>query len=872
MHGRTRLGVRFLLAVLAVCALAASSAAASPQVVHVGSAAILPANTRTIASVPGTKQLQLTVALKSQNPSGLENYATEVATPGSPLFHHYLSVSQFAQSFGATPAQIATVQSALRAQGLNVGAPLANDLTLPVTGSTSQVEQALSVSLSQVKLATGRTAFANTAAPSLPANAAQYVQGVIGLDDVTLDEAQQTKSSMQTLHPPEVSSKPSAPKDSSSQVVTGGPQPTCPQALEHQQVVEGTKGPFIGYTADQIASIYQFSSLYQAGDQGAGQTIALFEQQPYNPSDIATYQACYGTGVPVSNVEVDGGPGPYSPPPGGSGDDESALDIEQVIGLAPKARVLIYQGPFTTNAPVDILNTIVAQNVAKSISSSYGICEALTAPSVIASENTVLQEAAAQGQSFFISSGDSGSQQCAQATEGKNRELSVLNPAGQPFATGVGGSNVFTVGKEGDQFFVPGGAEQPTEGVWSEGIQSEGGATGGGLSKEFAMPSYQSGAAGSLGVINSSSTANPSPCGTTFCREVPDVSAIADGRTGYVVLTNGSWGVAGGTSAAAPLWAAFTSLANALPACRGIPIGFANPSLYSIAGSSYLSNFRDVATADPFDERATNNPEGTGMFPVGPNYDMATGIGAPLGPTLAASLCAQASPVYAVGVGNPGTQAGTVGTPVSLQIAGSDSGALPLSFSAAGLPAGLSISPSGLISGVPTTAQATTVTVVAGDSKANAGSTAFVWSIAIPIAPPTASRVSLTGVSKRKAKLKFTVGAGGNAPAFKSIAVKLPKGLSFARSSKTLLKGILVKGANGKKIKVKVKVGRGVLTITLAKSTRKATFTIANPAISVSAALAKKVKKHKVRALNIGVTVTDISHRVTPLTFSTKVS
>jgi subtilase family serine protease len=872
MRSRARFGVRSLLVALAACAVAAApaGAASQTQVVHVGSAAILPANTQTVAAVPATQQLQLTVALKPQDPSGLENYATEVATPGSPLYHHYLSVAQFAQSFGATPAQIATVQSALRAQGVSVGAPLANDLTLPVTGSAAQVEKAFSVSLSQVKLATGRTAFANTEAPSVPLNAAQFVQGVIGLDNVALDESQQNVPPLQTFHPPEVPSKPAGASISSPQVVTGGPQPSCPQALEHQAIIEG---PSIGYTADQIATIYQFSSLYLSGDLGAGQTIALFEQQPYSPTDIATYQACYGTSVPVSNVEVDGGPGPYTPPPGGSGDDESALDIEQVVGLAPKANVLVYQGPETTNAPVDILNTIVSQDVAKVISSSYGVCEALNAPSVIKAEEAPLQEAAVQGQSFFISSGDSGSQQCAQSTQGKNRELSVLNPAGQPFATGVGGTTVFDLKEGTPHFYEAGGPTPPTEGVWSEGIQSEGGSSGGGLSKEFAMPSYQSGAAGSLGVINSGSTAvSPSPCGTTFCREVPDVSADASARTGYVVISNGQWGVAGGTSAAAPLWAAFTALANASPTCRGIPIGFANPSLYAIAGSSYLNNFHDVAAADPFNERATNNPEGTALYPVGPGYDMATGIGSPIAPALAASLCAQASPVFAVGVGNPGARTGTVGVPLSLQIAGSDSGGLPLSFSATGLPAGLSMTPTGLISGTPTTAQATTVTVTAGDSKANAGSTAFPFTVAIPIAPPTVSGVSLTGIAKRKAKLKFTVSAGGNAPAFKSIAIKLPGGLTFSHSTKTLLKGIIVKGANGKKVKIKVKVSKGILAITLAKSVRKATFTLTGPAINVSGNLASKVKHRKVKALNVAVTVTDISHRVTPLIFRTKVS
>jgi subtilase family serine protease len=869
MHGRLRWGVRLSATALAGCAIAASAAAtaaASPPPVRVGSAAVLPANTQTGALVSGAKQLQLTVALKSQDPSGLESLATSVATPSSPLFRHYLSVSQFAQSFGATPAQIATVQSALRSQGLSVGAPMANDLTLPVTGSASQVEKALSVSISQVKLASGRTAYANAQAPSIPANAAQFVQGVIGLDNVALDEPQPVTSTKRTFHPPESLSRPASGVGASgatnavgAQIVTGGPQP-CLLAKE-TEILDNA-----GYTADKIASAYQFSGLYFGGDLGKGQTIALFEQQPYLPSDIATYQACYGTSAPVTNVNVAGGPGEYK-----GEDGESALDIEQVIGLAPQANVLVYQGPFTANAPVEILSTIVSQNTAKVISSSYGECEALTPGPLITAENTVLQEAAVQGQSFFVASGDSGSEQCSQVEISKT-ELAVLNPANQPFATGVGGTNLYSVNKGGEKEFYN-GELPPSEGVWNEGFKTEGGAGGGGISKEFAMPSYQSGAAPSLGVINKESSA--APCGLApFCREVPDVSADADQETGYVVFSEGKWTVTGGTSAAAPLWAAFAGLANASAACRGIPIGFANPALYSIAGSSYLSNFHDVTEAS-LKGRANNNPQGTGSFPVTSGYDMATGIGTPVAPSLAASLCAIASPVFTVGVGNPGSQTNPATRFLALQMTGSDSGGAGLSYSATGLPAGLSINSSGLISGTPTTLGTSIVTVTASDAHTNAGAAQFTWAIVSPppvIGPPTVSHVSLTGIAKRKPKLTFTVGAGSNAPAFNTITVKLPNGLSFSKSSKSLLKGIVVKGSNGKKVKFKVKLRKGLLTITLAKSVRKAQVSIAGPAIGVSGSLASKVKRRKVKSLSLVVTVTDTSHHATALTFKTKPS
>ena len=100
-------------------------------------------------------------------------------------------------------------------------------------------------------------------------------------------------------------------------------------------------------------------------------------------------------------------------------------------------------------------------------------------------------------------------------------------------------------------------------------------------------------------MINPSSSASRVR-GTTFCREVPDVSADADPNTGYVVFSDGQAGaITGGTSASAPLWAALTALANASSTCRGLTLGFVNPALYQIAGISYLTNFADITQASP---------------------------------------------------------------------------------------------------------------------------------------------------------------------------------------------------------------------------------------------------------------------------------
>ena len=845
------------LASVALLAFGAATASASTALIKVGSTPVIPHGARVVGSLPSTSKLDLTIALQPQNPAGLQALATEVSTPGTPMFRHYLSVSQFAQQFGATPLQIAAVESTLRAQGLSVGTPTANDLTIPVTGTAAQVQNAFSVSESQVKLPSGRTAYANAQAPTLQSSIARYVQGVIGLDNVNPDQpAGMSTQTRPTAKLARAASRPHVP--------TGGPQP-CPSATALQ--------PSGGLTADEIATAYQFSGLYGAGDLGAGQTIAMFEQQPYSPTDVATYQACYGTSASVSNVDIAGGPGPFA------GDDgESALDIEQAIGLAPKANILVYEGPNT--ATVQIISTIVSQNLAKVISSSYGLCEVLTGGTTVNAESPLLQEAALQGQSFFISSGDSGSNMCFQADQ-SNTTLSVIDPGGQPFATGVGGTTLFANTANGAGFYAPG--DTPVQGVWNDGfVNNKASGSGGGISSSFGMPSYQSSAPTSLGVTNPNSSSQP--CGgTTFCREVPDVSADSDPDTGYAVFSssggNPSWGVTGGTSAAAPLWAAFTALANASGTCRGLPIGFANPSLYQIAGSSYLNNFTDITTASPISGEANNdalsqfsisgNPND--LFPLATGYDMATGLGSMIAPNLAASLCSLRAPVYTVSVGFPGNQISIVNHGAALQVHAADSGGASLSYAAAGLPPGLAINPTnGVIAGTPAVTGNFTVTVSAGDAFRNGSSTAFHWAIVKP-GSPTSSGDSLGNLSKRKAKLSFKLAAGSFAPPIKSFSVSLPGGLSFAKKAKTLGKGIVLKGANGKQAKYSLKLSRGVLTISLKSPQTNLSFSIAPPATSVSSSLAGKVRNRKVKKLSVIVKVVNTSRATTRLTLKLKV-
>ena len=659
------------------------AAAATPARVRLGSPPKHPGRSKVVGALATGTELPVTVTLKPRDPAGLAAYAAGVSTPGSPIYHHYLSVSGFRDRFGPTAQDVAGVESSLAAQGLRPGPVSANGLAIPVSATAGELGHAFSLSFQKVSLESGRTAFANTQAPQFSASVAGNVQGVIGLNSLAVPHPQGIRTDV---------GRGRNPRALKANVVTGGPQPcsTAASTASGQGV----------HTADQIASAYRFSSLYADGDKGAGQTIALFELEPNLTSDVATYQSCYGTTTSVKYVKVDGGAGV------GPGGGEAALDIEDVIGLAPQANVVVYQGPNTNPGAYDTYSKIISQDTAKVVSTSWGMCESGEA-SIIASESTLFQEAVTQGQSVFASSGDSGSEDCGTG----DNSLAVDDPASQPDVTGVGGTTMPTLGPP------------PKQTVWN----NNSGATGGGISSIWPMPTYQSGAPASLHVINSQSSG--SPCSTTtgsYCREVPDVSADADPDTGYLIYWQGGWTGIGGTSAAAPLWAAFTALVNASSGCNGTPIGFANPVLYEAAANAYSTEFSDVTSGD--NDLTDSNG---GSFPAGKGYDMATGLGTPIGSTLPATLCNGGTPPPGVTVADPGDQSTTIGVPASVPIGATDStSGATLTYAATGLPAGLSIDPSlGLISGTPTIGGNYTVTVTVTGTDNGSDSTSFTWAV-----------------------------------------------------------------------------------------------------------------------------------------------
>jgi len=728
---------------LVVLAAATTATAARPRV-PVGDAASLTRGVSIAGPVRAARRMRLTIGLASRDPLGLQAFSTAVTTPGSPQYGRFLTVRQFAHRFGATDGALAQVRRALRAEGLTVLTTAADHLAVTVSGDAGTIERAFDTRLEQVRIARRARVTVNTTAPTVPASLARDVDAVLGLDGLA-----EPAAAGSVLTPSAGARRPGA--DARPRMATGGPQP-CPAARRTAaQLAPGTS-PIrsFGYTGDAIAAAYGVPSLYARGDFGQGQTVAVFEQQSLDPRDIAAYQACDGTHAVVHIRNVDR-PAPVDT--GVGGDGEAALDVEQVISVAPRASIIVYAAAQSDQDGTDaLLSAIASQDAAKVVSISYSTCEAAVGRTAIEYEAKLFEEMAAQGQSVFASSGDQGAEGCSPPNGSDRTDLTVADPASQPTVTGVGGTALYS-GSAADP--VPwNGSDALTEGIWNAGpFQQQGTtvgqATGGGLSSLWAMPRFQSRAAAPLGVVDGFTATGH--CGARACREVPDVSADADWSTGVVVYAapgdNGaggsSWTVAGGTSVSAPLWAGFAALTDAQPSCRGLSIGDLNPSLYALASADYGAYFRDVDAPSPFTAATSNDATGAhpGTYPVGPGYDLATGLGAPMMGSLAPALCARRAPVYVVTVTSPGTIRLRAHRHASVTVRATDSGGARLRFAARGLPAGLSIGArTGRITGRPTHPGRYRVTVRAADFAANAARTRF--TIVVRAAPGRASRSS----------------------------------------------------------------------------------------------------------------------------------
>ncbi|MFI6847180.1 protease pro-enzyme activation domain-containing protein [Kitasatospora sp. NBC_00085] len=383
--------------------------------------------------VPADQQLTVAISLKLRNTAELDRFLTAVATPGTPEYGRFLTPQQFTERFGPTQAGVEQVKSYLAAQGLTVSGVSDNRQVVNAHGTAEQIAKAFGTHESAyLDPQQQRTFFANDAAASVPADLADVVQGISGLNNHTVRTTRNVKPS----------STPAAPN-----ATTAAPS---------------------GFGPGQYDGAY---NLDKTGADGTGVTVALWEFDGYSANNLKTYDSQYGlTGPAVSTVSVDGAN--YDSKPG-EGQGEVELDSEIVRGVAPKATQLVYEAPNSDQGEIDMAAKIVADNRVSVISISWGSCEPDTTASSMTAVDNSFKQAAAQGISIFSASGDDGSRDCTRSTSGSSVKA-VDFPASSPHQTGVGGTNLKVSG-----------SAYSSESAWST--------AGGGVSTVFPKPSWQTG-------------------------------------------------------------------------------------------------------------------------------------------------------------------------------------------------------------------------------------------------------------------------------------------------------------------------------------------------------------------------------------------
>lgn len=478
-------------------------------------------------------------------------------------FAQPLSRDELAERYGASPADVQLVRSTLEGLGLTVDEVDAGARRIRVSGPVQTVARVFGTDLAESTPEDDGTDAPRyrqrTGGLSIPAALDGVVTAVLGLDD-------------------------------------------RPQARTLFRYVPSA-AVSTSYTPPQLGTVYSFPE----GTDGSGQTIAIIELGGgYVQSDLDTYFAGLGIPTPsVTAVGVDGGSNAPDGNPNGA-DGEVMLDIEVAGALAPKASIVVYFAPNTDAGFLDAVSTAAhADPTPAAISISWGQSEDQWTAQARTAFDQALQDAAALGVTTTVAAGDDGSSD--RVGDGRPH---VDFPASSPHALACGGTRLEADASTGAVH---------SETVWNNG--RGGGATGGGVSAVFPLPSWQSGVGVPSGASGTDAGGSANGPGG---RGVPDVSAVADPQTGYRIRVDGQDTVIGGTSAVAPLWAA---LVTRLVQSTGRPLGLAQPALYdSVHSGQVAAGFRDITVGD------------NGAFAATPGWDACTGLGVPNGASLLSAL------------------------------------------------------------------------------------------------------------------------------------------------------------------------------------------------------------------------------------------
>ncbi len=492
--------------------------------------------------------------------------------PSSPQYRQWLTPEEFGTWFGASQRDLAEVQSWLEGRGFTVDEAPAGRRSIVFSGTASQVESAFHTELRHYRV-NGIRHLANASDLEIPQALAGLVAGISTLHDF-------------------------------------GRQPLHSERITPE--MNSSSGYHYLAPAD-FSVIYNVNPLYQSGIDGTGQTIAVVGRTNINVADVTKFRSMMGLPANDPVIVVNGpDPGIYNQ----NEATEALLDTEWSGAIAKKATVkLVVTKSTSTTDGVDLsAQYIVNNNLASAMTTSFGNCEAFLGTAENLFWKNLYQQAAAQGITAFVSSGDSGAAGCDGGSASKavyGRGVNGL--ASTPYNVAVGGTEFSDT--QNPALYWSAVSTAPNylsalsyipETVWNEsGVAGGSGlwATGGGASAIYAKPSWQTGPGVPADGV----------------RDVPDVSLSAAGHVAYLVVQNGGLYAVGGTSASSPAFASLMALVTQQTNSRQ---GNANTSFYKLAAQQATGApiFHDVTTGN-------NSVPGATGFLAGVGFDLATGLG-----------------------------------------------------------------------------------------------------------------------------------------------------------------------------------------------------------------------------------------------------
>jgi len=599
-----------------------------------------------VADTAPAAKLSFRVYLNQRDNAGAEALAQAVSDPDSKTYRQFLSPDQVRDRFAASDATVTAVKSWLTGNGFSIGEVPSNRAYVEATGTADQTEKAFAVDLAKYRVK-GQTLRAADKNLSVPANLAGDVLGVVGVDQATnlfkpdhtdgIDSGKATKS----VQPSDVAPGPGFRNAPPCSTYYGEKVDTTDPAYNGKQL------PYApcGYTPAQLRSAY---GVDKVGADGKGTTIAIVDAfaSPTIYADASEYARRNDPAHPLKQSQFSQHVFPVNPdmePPdqcdaaGWYG--EETLDVEAAHGLAPGANILYVGGADCQDNSLDIaLNYVVAGHKADIVSNSYGD----TGEDIPADEvkvfNQISLQAVLEGIGVYFSSGDNGDEVARLGTPSPDFSASA------PWITAVGGTSI-AIGKDGKRIFETGWETSKsllTNGVYGPAAYTSG--SGGGTSRLFAQPFYQKGV-----VPDALSTKNQT--GHNKGRVVPDISAVGDPNTGFLVGQTQTFPEGahydqyriGGTSLASPVFAGIMAVADSFDHFHH---GFINPVIYKLTSrTSAISDVQHVAGqavarvdyANSVDAsegllRSARNLDYPGLtIHTTKGYDDVTGLGTPNG-------------------------------------------------------------------------------------------------------------------------------------------------------------------------------------------------------------------------------------------------